>query len=325
MFATKFIQIAQECKYAVSTSGSTEDPGTFSGVTVIEYQSQSQVTSPKHARHTQQASSSRRRELSTFPSPDDSLPLPLERIQQRYVFLLTRKASRYLFCSVDVTAMGSAEFFQTLAAKYNANRGYLRRLFSVFVYSHCDFVKIKRYAPRRFDPGLVFSYPPQENVEYTFAPKPMNEVPITRHMFYELFHTCYDDQSLLHRLHSIVSASACDILTCLPDELLECLPKRNADVSADAHLGKTVEMFWGLAAREQRSAFRVVVYMLLSMLPSVWFVFAWLFSWGHASDLQNATTPFMITCTIWGLLWAAVYSGSDEVWSSEPKAGIASD
>ncbi|PSR82126.1 hypothetical protein BD289DRAFT_25347 [Coniella lustricola] len=249
------------------------------------------------------------------PNSNDPLALSLVNDQRRFVFLLTLKASRYFFSSLDVTEMGPAAFFQTLAARYNENRGYLRRCFSVFVYSHCDFVKIKRYAPRRFDSGLHFSYPPQENTEYTFTPKPMSEVPITKHLFYELFHSCYDDQHLLHRMHKMLGPSACDVLTSLPGELLECLHKRNADVSIDAHLGKTVEKFWGLATREQRSAFRVVVYMLLSLLPSVWFLFAWMFSWNHASDLQDATTPLMITCTIWGLLWATVYSGSNEGWN----------
>lgn len=88
------------------------------------------------------------------------------------------------------------------------------------------------------------------------------------------------------------------------------MPKRNSDVPADAQLEK-VEVFWGLVAREQRSAFRVAVYTLLSPLPSVWFANGWIFGWEYEGDLQDVTAPFVIACTIWGMLWAAVYSGSD--------------
>lgn len=72
-----------------------------------------------------------------------------------------------------------------------------------------------------------------------------------------------------------------------------------------------VENFWGLTAREQRSALRVVIYMILSLVPTIWFIFAWMFEWGHTSDLQGATIPVTISMTILSMLWAVVYTGSD--------------
>lgn len=53
------------------------------------------------------------------------------------------------------------------------------------------------------------------------------------------------------------------------------------------------------------------MYTLASLVPSLVFAFEWMFDWNHFGDLQNAAVPFTITCTIWGLLLAVVYSGSD--------------
>jgi hypothetical protein len=48
------------------------------------------------------------------------------------------------------------------------------------------------------------------------------------------------------------------------------------------------ELFYGLYAKEARSAFRVLMYMSLCNVPSVIFFFLWLYQWGHGSDLQGA-------------------------------------
>lgn len=146
----------------------------------------------------------------------------------------------------------------------------------------------------------------------------MPEPPITPHQFYELFYSCYDSESLRHRLHSVLStvvpmASTCDVLDNISDEFLLCLPKRDTSVNAAAQFagGDKFDVFWGLVARERRSTARVIMYTLASLVPSLVFAFEWMFSWNHLGDLQNASVPFTATCAIWGLLWAVVYSGSD--------------
>lgn len=174
--------------------------------------------------------------------------------------------------------------------------------------SSIDIVQIIRYGPRRFSPGAEFSFPSEGDIEYSFTPRPMTYTPITKHMFNDLFYACYDKNTIAHRLHSL--SSLCDHIVVLADDLVGHIPKRDRLVVADAR-GDKVEIFWGLVAREQRSALRVSIYMLISLIPSIWFAFAWLFGWGHAGDLQDATVPLTLTVAMLGMLWTVVYSGSD--------------
>lgn len=61
----------------------------------------------------------------------------------KFVFILVLD-SRYHLVTTEVSKMTSRDFFQTLTADYNTHRGVLRRLFSIFVYSHCDFVQVSK-------------------------------------------------------------------------------------------------------------------------------------------------------------------------------------
>lgn len=58
-----------------------------------------------------------------------------------FVFLVV-KASRYTLAPIDVTEKKARDFFQAIVEKYNQKRGWWRRLLSIYVYSHCDFVKV---------------------------------------------------------------------------------------------------------------------------------------------------------------------------------------
>lgn len=63
---------------------------------------------------------------------------------EQFVFILVFD-SRFHLVTTDVSKMASQDFFQALKASYNAHRGILRRIFSIFVYSHCDFVQVRKY------------------------------------------------------------------------------------------------------------------------------------------------------------------------------------
>lgn len=239
---------------------------------------------------------------------------------ERFVFILVLD-SRYHLITTDVSEMSSLDFFQALTAEYNGHRGFLRRMFSIFVYSHCDFVQVKRWAPKRFAPGNKFSFPPSDDDSYRYSPQPMLEPPISPHQFHELYYSCYDSESLIHRLRNILSTvvpvvSTCDVLSNISDEFLHCLPKLDTQVNSTGQFakGEKFEVFWGLVARERRSTARVMVYTLVSLVPSLVFAFGWMFAWNHSGDLQNASVPFTITCSMLALLWAVVYSGSDSVY-----------
>lgn len=127
-------------------------------------------------------------------------------------------------------------------------------------------------------------------------------------MFKDLFYACYDTNSVKHFLHKMWPLTACDFVENLSSDLLENMPKRDREVHPGAQHTK-VEQFWGILAREERSALRVLIYMLLSLVPTIWFIFAWLFSWRHGEDLQGATVPVTISLTTLSMVWVVVYSG----------------
>lgn len=137
----------------------------------------------------------------------------------------------------------------------------------------------------------------------------MMQAPITKHMFNDFFYSCYDSNNLKHSLlHKFMSS--CDVIETLSQDLLDNIPKRDREVLAGTQFSR-VEHFWGIVAREERSALRVIVYMFLSLMPTIWFMFMWLFSWGHEGDLQNATVPVTISIATLSMVWIVVYSGSE--------------
>lgn len=315
------------------SNSSSQATGTTSG---SEAQSKSSGASSA-------VSSSSLRSSTAATSPSSSV-ISFGTPPKAFVFLVV-KASRYILAPIDVTEKKARDFFQAIVENYNMKRGW-RRLLSIHVYSHCDFVKvsyngklkisrehlevlttptqIKRYAPKSFDPGVRFSFPPHDesphDKEYGYYPRPMPHAPVSRHMFNHLFNACYSDQGLAHKLHCAFITPSC-IIKSIPGKLLDGMPKRDRLVDEEAEFSEDqdVEVFWGLVAREQRSALRVVIYMLLGLGPSLWFMFQWMFGWGHEGDLQDATVPLMFSATMLGILWAVVYSGDDVREVEQPR------
>lgn len=160
-------------------------------------------------------------------------------------------------------------------------------------------------------PGeLRFELPSDHDDQYHYRPRPTYSPPITKHMFQHYFYGCYDSGTLSHRLHTYLPlAPACRIRNPAA-ELLEYLPKRDRPIAATAQSEK-VDVCYGIAARECRSFFRVVVYLCLIIAPAFWFIFAWLFAWGDRGDLQDATVPMTLTLAVLSILWGVVYSGRD--------------
>jgi hypothetical protein len=61
-----------------------------------------------------------------------------------YVFLLLEKNSGICGVSqITLDGSNSAEFFDTLRNEYSKSRGILRNIFSVYRFSHCEFVKVR--------------------------------------------------------------------------------------------------------------------------------------------------------------------------------------
>lgn len=78
---------------------------------------------------------------STAATTPNSSVISLGDPPKLFVFLVV-KASRYTLAPIDVTEKKARDFFQAIVEKYNQKRGWSRRLLSIYVYSHCDFVKV---------------------------------------------------------------------------------------------------------------------------------------------------------------------------------------
>lgn len=90
---------------------------------------------------------SSRASVSTAPSSTGSTAITLDFDTHAFVHLLVRAADRYVLSPINVTGKDAREFFQDLILRYRQHRGFLRRFLSIFVYSHCDFVKVNTRGP----------------------------------------------------------------------------------------------------------------------------------------------------------------------------------
>ncbi|KAH9893104.1 hypothetical protein F4778DRAFT_749708 [Xylariomycetidae sp. FL2044] len=245
-------------------------------------------------------------DYDTYPHPADmkNASIALDCQSERYVFLLVKSSLSYLV-NMDVSKMRAMDFFKDLITQYAEKRGMLRYWFSIYVYNHCDFVRIQKWSSSRFAANPEFAFPPAQDTRYSFRPRPMPVNPIPAEIFKDLFYGCYDTKNPGHRLHL-----ACHPIHSIADEIMERLPKRDHPVITETYDGGRLEEFWGLAAKERRSAFRVLLYLILCLLPTVAFLFAWLFGWGHVEDLQGATAPVAITLALMTFLWTVIYSGA---------------
>lgn len=99
--------------------------------------SESQTT---HTCSSSDTGSSNLRSSTAATTPSSSV-ISLGDPPKSFVFLLV-KASRYTLAPIDVTEKKARDFFQAIVEAYNQKRGWSRRLLSIYVYSHCDFVKV---------------------------------------------------------------------------------------------------------------------------------------------------------------------------------------
>lgn len=91
------------------------------------------------------AGSSSLRSSTTATSPSSSV-ISFGAPPKAFVFLVV-KATRYTLSSIDVTEKKARGFFQAIVETYNQKRGW-RRLLSIYVYSHCDFVKVSSHGQK---------------------------------------------------------------------------------------------------------------------------------------------------------------------------------
>lgn len=148
-------------------------------------------------------------------------------------------------------------------------------------------------------------YPSDAEKAYTFQPRPIAPNPPVspeefKHRFYE--------HSWHRRLSRTTSSRHREGLRRAKKEIVcQLIPKRDSPIDEE---DDQREVFWGLYAVRIRSALVAFVYSVLFLLPSILFFFAWMFSWGHAGDLQNASVPLMFSASCLAIFWGMVFMTS---------------
>ncbi|KAJ6094202.1 hypothetical protein N7467_003047 [Penicillium canescens] len=155
---------------------------------------------------------------------------------------------------------------------------------------------------RRFD-GYEYSplkpdYPGPQEPYYFFDPKPMHsDQPIDPHQFAHWFYKQPGQPVGLRGLSRLFGRK---FLNTTSNNRVVMLPKRETELEEGV---TEIEDFWGLYIVERQSNLRAALWSLF-LLPSIYFFFAWLFQWGHAGDLQNASVPIILLLgpllTFWG-------------------------
>lgn len=161
--------------------------------------------------------------------------------------------------------------------------------------------KLRRFDGYEYAP-LEPGYPDPQQRSYHFAPKPMEpQPPICQEQFRHWFHKQSWQHASLRRLSTRPRFEFWNT----PSNIMlrSMIPKR--DTALDEGVPEN-EDFWGLYIMERRSRLRATFYSLILILSSVYFFFAWIFQWRHASDLQNASVPLVLSLSLLGTFWGSI-------------------
>jgi hypothetical protein len=152
---------------------------------------------------------------------------------------------------------------------------------------------------------LTPEFPGPQQISYHYFPKPISpDPPISPHEFNHWFlhhgWCSVISQKISKRLYKTASYKIGGFENVVVSEKL---PKR------DIHLEErdsSREIFWGLYIIEKRSTMMLVIYSVIFMMPSFYFLFAWLFQWSHYGDLQNASVPVSLSFGLLGTFWGII-------------------
>jgi hypothetical protein len=223
----------------------------------------------------------------------------------QYLYLCVEAGSRH-FVGLDCNNLqNDIQFFQKIKAEYDSTRGWLRLWFSTWRYDYCEFFRFQNTG-LGLGARLEIAFPEPADPLYEYSPKPLLALqlpprgPISHDEFHlHYYHRCCPSLFTWERWHrrQIVPGL-------VEKEALEAAPKRLIKLNMQS--GKR-EHFYGLYAKEARSALRVAIHMSICCLPGVIFFFLWLYQWGHGADLQGAAVPVELSMTLvmgyLGVLW----------------------
>jgi hypothetical protein len=118
------------------------------------------------------------------------------------------------------------------------------------------------------------------------------EPPISRHEFRDRFYQKVRDELCLSRNHGTT--------LCSDHDAVERIPQKKDSVSDAA---QPRSQFYGIVAREKKSALAILAYIIASSVPGLIFFFLWVFQWGH-DNLSDASVLLMLSFTLLGILYA---------------------
>ncbi|KAI9155619.1 Ankyrin-3 [Paramyrothecium foliicola] len=259
---------------------------------------------------------------TTAAAPASTITSPEESQKRKFIFLMVNR-DRLRLHQVNSTNQGTERFAKELREGYRKLRGFWRFWFSVYAYSHCDFVKFEKFCPSVFA-HRGHSLPDKEPhaEDYFYKPRPaQSPAPISPE---EFTHIYYNYRSVFtfklnsgRSRHTLVAQGPWYWPRVFTDTPPLFVDVKNSQLPPDTvlripqrfkffdELGAAREELWGLHAREKRSALRVFFVVVLTLLPWLAFCFVYLFGLGGKTvDIQNATTPLTISITSLGLFLA---------------------
>ncbi|KAJ5904192.1 hypothetical protein N7504_006575 [Penicillium tannophilum] len=242
-----------------------------------------------------------------------------------HVFLVMKHLSvfrsGYRLFQTQVKHMRDDDFFSWMRTTYYSQRGFFLAWFGISRYSHCEFFKVpiwqyfvfsaniaqfRRFGQSKYTP-LIPEYPSTQQASYHYYPKPMDPLPpLSPHEFEDFFQGQAWHFTAARRLAQRFSRSGRDD-THENVIVNEILPKRDTILEEE---DSSREVFWGLYVVENRSIPMLIFYSFVSMVPSIYFFFAWLFQWGHRGDLQNASVPLAVSLGFLGTFWGCIVLSS---------------
>ena len=222
---------------------------------------------------------------------------------QLFVFLSVQNGSGLCLEQMKIVDHTDDKFFKELRASYLGAKGLFKRIFSIYEYAHCDFFRFEEYdieehAPR--EKGM----PPAGDLSYQYHRVEENP-PVTTHQFESRFHACH--RRCLSAFMGIRNPfHRCRLPCKRKADAVNRVPKRvrPLDIGVSAQ-----EIFWGLKAVERPCFVKVALFHVVPIAPTLIFWFLWLFYYGHTSDLQNASVPFLCVVGLITLFWASSYGG----------------
>jgi hypothetical protein len=224
---------------------------------------------------------------------------------------------------IKIQGDNDENFFRKLREEYTTRRDIFRQVFSIWRYTHCDFVKVHHFSLFNFSISLELTkrqfekigdnlfvhrglgIPKASDKNYHYRPKPVeHEPPVSSHEFYHHFYACYG-RCASSRIAFLRSFHKCRRPCRYSQEAIDRIPKK---ISKLEESGDVREFFWGIFAVERISFLMVTVYHILILIPPLVFWCLWLFSWGHSGDLQNASVPFFTALSLLSLFWFPLLS-----------------